>query len=349
MSRSIRNKQQGGFVLVLTIAVIAIGLLASGFVARWIESEFDNFNRLSSTLQQKVDQHNTLSTIIYVAATRPMTYAGIAFTQTASSGFSLPMDENGDINVGRIGNEIRLDDRIYQGLGGALFQIQDEAGLISVNTLTEDRIRSLFTLADIDRDNIPTALGTLYDYIDTDDEYRPDGAETRQYLRANMTGPANRRLRTPEELVSIYGWKEMMSVESYNQISAFLTAKPVVPININTAPKESLLVLGLTPQDVDRVISFRETQDISFANISSVIPVVNESLDVDLFQYYASRSLRVSIRSNDSSRADVYYLQISTQIEDEKPWNIRYKTTNYVAPVINSDIVSKTGNTIFDG
>jgi len=342
-----KYRREQGFVLVLTLSIIAIGLLASSYIARWIDQEVENSSKLASSAQQTIDNFSTLSTIIYVASTHPVTYAGIAFPQRQNLGYGLPVDENGDPIVEMQGNELRLDNRLYQGIGNSLFQLQDESGLISVNTLSKDRLKSLFAIAGISQSHVPSALAKLQDYIDNDSEYRPNGAEYKQYRKALVSGPGNHRLRSPEELSAVLGWTSIMSNQQFEKIAYLLTSLPVVPLNINSAPKENLLILGLSPQEVQNVITFRESQSINFANIRSLLPSTISLPDTDIFQYYASRSLRVNILSSSLDKVDEYHIKLTPQVESGKPWHIRYKKTRFIPPVNRLQQAISTGKAIF--
>jgi len=340
-------QREQGFVLVLTLSVIAITLLASSYIANWINQEIENHSTLITSAQQTIDNYSTLSTIIYISSTHPLTYSGIAFPDKVNDTYSLPFNENGDPLLNMQGNELRLDSRVYQGIGDSQFQLQDEAGLISVNTLTKERLVTLFAMAGINGVYAVPALAKLNDYIDKDSDYRLNGAERKQYLSSNREGPKNQRLRSPQELSAVLDWTSIMSKEQFDKVSYLLTSSPIVSVNINTAPKESLLLLGLSPYEVDQIITFRENQSINFANIRSIIPSTVNLPDTDIFQYYASRYLRVNIQSAKFGKIDEYHIKMTPRSTDGKPWHIRYKKTLFAPQIKQLNEPLPTGKAIF--
>lgn len=340
------KSNQSGFVLVMSISMIAIAFLASSYIASWIDNEVAKRNNFPHSAQQSIDDFSTLSTITYLASTHPYTYAGLAFPQRQNEGYTLPLDGNGDPNIAPQGNELRLDNRLYQGLGKTLFRIQDEAGLISVNTLSTNRMAAILSMTGNNPRRANQQLARLKDYIDADSEYRPDGAESRQYDNQGLNGPANRRLRTPQELANVLGWLSNVTEYQFQRIEPFLTARPVSLLNINTAPKESLMINGLTATQIDKVLAYREKRAISFGNIQKLLPGAGEAI-FDQFQYYASSSLKVSIISDAQGRSEVYHLRFTPLIQGAKPWHTRYKQTDYAIALNNAESAVSTGKAIF--
>ena len=118
-------------------------------------------------------------------------------------------------------------------------RISDMQGRININNLvladsegkkrTRERLLRLFSLCEVD----PLALVALEDWLDSDDEPRPLGAE-REYYREEgiLTMPANRYLDRVAELVHL----RYLEQDGYDCLAPNLSALPVAtPVNVNTA------------------------------------------------------------------------------------------------------------------
>jgi general secretion pathway protein K len=132
-------------------------------------------------------------------------------------------------------------------------------------TLTEayDMAVRLFTVLKLPSD----LCVTLVDWIDSNDEQRPGGAETSYY--STLPSPylaKNAPLDTFDELRLIKGFDE----KTLNMLRPFVTVyndgsgAPVSKINVNTAPEEVLTALDeqMTSELAKRIVEYRKTTPI---------------------------------------------------------------------------------------
>lgn len=341
---SIHSKN--GFVLVMTMAIIAIGLLASSYIASWIDNEVEKRQQSPNSTQQVIDDFSTLSTFIYIASTHPVTFDGFAFPARQPLGYTLPLINNEEPNFSSQGNELKIDGQIYQGIGDSFFSIQDEAGLISVNTLTQLQLKKLLLIAGVKNVNSLSLTAKLDDYIDFDSDYRANGGEQKEYSKSHLKSPANHPLRTPQELSSVLNWSDYLGEQQFKKIEPFLKSTPNTSINLNTATRESLLTLGLALQTVNKIISFRNTQSITFSNMDKLIPSGSSFYSDDRFLTLASDSFKVSILSFTQSKSVDYFIDL-TPFSSIRPWTVRYSKTRIIKQTQTTNSAISTGKAIF--
>ena len=105
-------------------------VLFMGFVAFWAAGIQESAFAARNKINFRFEKRTTLATIIYTGATRRMSYAGLTTGEPAGL---VMRDEfnpfSGDQFV-VTGDELRLDDRVYAGIGNVEFSIQDTGSLV---------------------------------------------------------------------------------------------------------------------------------------------------------------------------------------------------------------------------
>jgi general secretion pathway protein K len=159
--------------------------------------------------------------------------------------------------------------------GGAVsVRITDESGKININQAPEETLLSLFTTLGYQEQAAQSAVDAIMDWRDRDSISRPRGAESDYYLSLDPPYPAkNGLLDTVEELFWIRG----LNSSGFYRLREYLTVQRTGRgININAAPPEVLMSLGLTGEQVQRVVQTRVLTPIrnrrDFNNILGVTP-----------------------------------------------------------------------------
>lgn len=101
-----------------------------------------------------------------------------------------------------------MDDRerTVQLLGASLaIRIVDERGKVPINLMEEDTAEALLSLAGLSGERLRIARDSLLDWLDDDEERRPDGAE-RGYYRSRTILPRNGPVQSVEELARVKGF-----------------------------------------------------------------------------------------------------------------------------------------------
>ncbi len=144
--------------------------------------------------------------------------------------------------------------------GLTLYGACDEAGKINVNKATPDMLKNLFMAADplLGKNTAEEIADAVADWRDTDDNKTAHGAESQAYAALSKPyAPRNGPMQSVEELKLILG----MTPELYEKIRPYVTVYTDGKINFNTAPKLTLMGLGLSDALADRVIEFRKGAD----------------------------------------------------------------------------------------
>lgn len=82
--------------------------------------------------------------------------------------------------------------------------VEDERGKVPVNQIADEQVRALFEALGSTGQTLAIQTDSMLDWLDDDDEPRPDGAEYEYYARGG-TRPRNGALRSVEEMLLIRG------------------------------------------------------------------------------------------------------------------------------------------------
>jgi|GEM_PF-1015322 len=146
------------------------------------------------------------------------------------------------------------------GNGAISIEIIDEERKRNLDAMSEEELKEFFetlglrrvrkgeiTGLDIIEDQIHEELAEAYlDWVDQDDQKRPQGAESRWYRHEDLKYiPHNNRMATLAELLWIKGFtREMLLGEKGNpRLLDLLTLYGADKVNVNTASRESLALL----------------------------------------------------------------------------------------------------------
>lgn len=96
--------------------------------------------------------------------------------------------------------------------------VDDERGKLPLNGVNEDQIRQLFSAAGVAGPRLDTLVDSFEDWLDPDDDRRPHGAETADYLSQGYK-PRNGGFHTVSELRLIQG----MDDDLYSRVAPTVT------------------------------------------------------------------------------------------------------------------------------
>jgi type II secretory pathway component PulK len=310
-----------GFVLVLVLWLLLAGTVSVGLLASWIESALEQARIGVLERHYLADRLSTRATLMYLLVTQPMTVAGL----TTDSSAGIPRDEDGNFSIRTNGSELRLDGRVYPGVGSSNFSLQDLRGLLNLNYSRDDPLAQHIAGRGASLARAKALVSKLRDYTDQDSLYRLNGAEAPQYEESNLPGPANRLLRSPLEVRNVLGWQASELPLSDGDILGAFWAGPDTQMNLNTAPMNVLQSLGLvSPTDLPRIASLRRVAAFdSRDKLAAVMPGITAE-DLDPFVLFPSRYLSLSIWPTTKKHArDLFALKL-TPFADEgpRPWAV---------------------------
>lgn len=117
----------------------------------------------------------------------------------------------------------RDDGRLYRvdlPEGQVRLAIFGESGKLDINAATEEMWRALLYRVTADTDQAAMLANRIWDWRDTDDNKRPEGAEAADYRAAGLPyGPQNRNFQAQEELQMVLGMPPLL----YQRLEPLLT------------------------------------------------------------------------------------------------------------------------------
>ena len=316
-------RAQGGFVLAMTLWLLAAVAVATGSMMLWAMTQVEHARIDSERFMDEVAVSETLDTLLYIASTRELTLAGLPLEPLDEDEVAIRLlDEMGGLSKEPIGGELRLDGTRYMGRGDASFAIQDEAGLFSLVWPPPDWLARFLQAEGVDPEKISRLHDTLLDYIDSDDLVRLHGAESREYEREHRQPPPNRVLLLPSELSRIQGW-DSLPVEQLQRIVSHMTVYYSGSVNLNTSP-DSLLQVWIPhcPEGCDAIVRRREQSPL--LSSSEVELLAGGDLpgdDVLDYRFTAGDVLRFDVWGR-TGRGRRYHVKLTPLADQRGPWLI---------------------------
>lgn len=222
------------------------------------------------------------------------------------------------------GDYIRLDGTPYQGFGNIVFQVNDYAGLVGLNSSNNYHLENLLTSYESSALRRDALLHALYDYTDLDDDPRLSGREAAAYRVARLAPPTNDYLRSPAEIDSVFGWHEWLSEnQDFNQ--DWLSTNWRSRINLNTIPEDLFIrVLNLPARESERLLNRRRAK--LFRNMEDIEDVLNfaASLDGDYFTFLPGDEVRLKVYSTNSQRVITTAIRF-TPFRLSSAWEVDYR------------------------
>ena len=349
---------QKAFVLLATLWLLAVLTLAAGFFALWTERTFNTIQTVQADLQGEIDMYSTQAGVMYLTATQGLTIAGLTVPKTKEELgeednlvdkirediISHPVD-----NIFAVGDEISLDDTAYYGYGKARFAIQDEAGLIAVNFMSDDVWSRLLAALGVAYELHGPLVAKYKDYIDIDDYHRLNGAEKEDYTKQNLPPPRNHLLLHPMEMWRVLDWSKQEGIwenSQFRQLTTTLVATAYP--NFNTAPALALqVVYNMSPEQAMQMVQFRKTSP--FYQQITINQLTGLTLNIDslLVNYFPSTQLRLTLWYEGGHRMKQVHFNITHKRYKAKPWRQVYTFDFRLLPEYQDKLVKQAKTTVF--
>ena len=331
-----RTRAQGGFVLVLVLAMLVVLGLLAGTIAAVTARLAKQAQQRAQLTRDAVDIASTRATLLYMLSTQRMTLGGLTVDNLVSFGEDgvRQITSQSDLESWLpTGTEIAMDDRTYRGIGDIRFSLQDDLGLFGVNWHSPALLERLLVQGGHPRP-VPTEtlINRLFDYQDRDDLYRLNSMEAAGYRTAGLPPPSNLPLATPMEVMRVAGWKEALSFLAPAEITGTITVEAVSVINVNTAPARVLRVFaGMDEEKAARAIAFRKVQPFMTDAAFFEFLGLPKSLEVPVAVYPAASGTLKLWPSHGGSVGLVHWKM--TPFEDgDRPWREDYELIQSQAP-----------------
>ena len=260
----VSNKSQSGFVLPGTLAVLVVLTIFVGFFAAEVAVIKDRTLALQQDRTNMLEQQAAESTILYMLATRPVSYAGLTVDpHEPGTGF----DELDPFNYDPYwirGKEIKLNGTPYKAFTSTHFNLQDTGSLISLRIENSTTLDRLLWHQGVDRPARVRMLGMLRDYIDQDDVSGVDGGEKETYQEPGAAPPTNRFLSSPMQLLNVATWDDAFARQDLYRFLEEVTIYVADRQNPNTMTQTGMqTVLRLDEQTAAEIVNQRDVKAIT--------------------------------------------------------------------------------------
>ena len=296
-----RSRASRGFVLVLTLWVLAAVAIAAGFFGERVQASLRLAAAGRDLAQAQIALANTQAEVLYRLGTSPMSPWGL----------------------GDRPNTILLDGRLYAESGGTV-ELQDAAGLVNLNAFADDAMGRFLATMGVPANRHAMLIDTLRDYVDADGLRRLNGAESTQYGALGRPDlPRNAPLLSPPELRDVSGWSEQPGLWRAGGVLEFATTEGSPRLNPNTAPWQVLTALpGVTPDIAQLIIARRELQPVDAAWVDRLLGTQFDTM-LSPLQTFPSNQVRVTQRAPGLPWTLRYNVEL-TPNGSKAPWKISF-------------------------
>lgn len=235
----LRDQRGAVLVAVLVVSIILTLLLSAAYSV--MSARITLATNMLELGNDKAAVHAKMQELIYIAATQRKTRAGIG-QGTPSANYDRMSLFTGD--------ELRVDGFVYSAdqANELQFSIQDENGLISLNTSGQFWLRRYLEKRNISLTQTNQLLDNLADYADGDFFSRASGFENPSATMFSLDYIPNFLLQHPQELVRINPWKHDIQHLRFDNLASISRS---AAININAMPLDLLRVFW--PQAAEKI------------------------------------------------------------------------------------------------
>ena len=278
-----------GFILAATLwALVALAVVAA-YINGVTETNVDNAYRTKLMLQAELDRRSTEATLLYLLATNRMSPRSLLIeNEQRFADFDTVLDDESDA-------ELNLAGVRYAGLGDVAFSIQDENGLVSVNTPRDALFGAMMRSVGLTAPDLARLIPRVADYIDLDDNLSLDGAESKAYREAELPPPSNWFLATPMEMNRVLGAASLIDHGQWQRLRNMATPRHLLSVNFNTMPEDvAAAVFGVEREALEAF--FAERAEHRIANVDQLFELTGRRPPVDpgLLAVMPSQFLRIT-------------------------------------------------------
>lgn len=324
-SRLYRGHDERGFVLVVVLVLLVVLTLLAGTVALSGRQAVARAQREIDLFQSHLDMLSTRETVLFMYATQHRNLGGLV----AEHRPPLTMDSfDTDTDGTRMlpdGSEIRLDATPYTGVGSAVFALQDDHGLISLNWTMPALRQALYAHFKVPPDQWNALDAKRLDYQDEDSLHRLGGAEEAHYREAGLPSPPNRTLTTPLEVRRILQWNTMLEDVGDGELLGMLSMSRHTAVNVNTAPARVLAMLpGLDAGHAERMVALRKRAPFtSEYQVMQTFPL--EPFMYDVLLLFPSSSGNLILQDRRFGATRLIHWTLTPMEFGGPPWRIDYE------------------------
>lgn len=308
--KTVTQRQQEGYVLPLTLAVLVMLTLIAAQVGSTSRSAIDQVMQSRQRVQAQYALTSAKAQVLHLLAVIPRTRKGLGDDQ----------------------HYIVPDDRPYILNEQVKVRFQDLRGLLPLNPLLEsqaadERLRQLLRTYGLQATAVDTLMDALKDYRDTDRLRRNNGAEAPDYEAAGQLRPRDADLQDPQELLRVLGWSQVLQLWQQDGLLNYTHSHRVQAFNPNTAPPRVLAaVSGVSLEQAQELVRQRQASpDVDIAPL--LFPQLGDPFGASGF---VVRGTGASVRVTLEHRQLPWALQMVVHHTPEQmqyPWRISHHKT----------------------
>jgi general secretion pathway protein K len=315
-----RRAGQQGFVLVATLALLAVITIAATYFAERVGEAVRLVGQSQDIAQALIEMESSRAEVLFRLNTQHMSFYGLGLEPDS---------------------RVALDGRVYRAIGGSRVAVQDLTGLLNVNFPQDVLLTRLLGEFGVEATQYGRLLDTLRDYTDVDDLHRLNGAEREDYLQQGLPPPPNDLLTVVDQLPLILGWREQTVLWRNRHFLDLLSTTRNGLLNINTAPVEVLAALPGSDMDLAReIVRIREQNPLhSVADLGALAGRLSGDL-MEWLIFFPGDSVRIIISHPNVPWAFRSELTL-TPTSPDAPWRIdtatiapRGETSQGDAPIL---------------
>ena len=316
--RSIVGSGRNGFVLVTVLWVVLLMFLLGVALDNYVSDQLEMAAESRQRLIDQIDQVSTEQALLYMLATHRQTRAGLVLRTELPGAHLL----GGELNLAAVGGELKMNGTPYRGFGRILFSLQDESGLISLNT-DNPALIALFKYHGLADARLDLSLDRLRDYRDYDSLRRLNGAEKFDYEQLQIPPPSDDFLRSPNEYQRIAGWPDLLRDIGISNLPMWTTDIREPQLNFNTMPVDLVMKVADKPLEL---LNARRVE--SFWNAEQIRSYLNQNVfwPDEQFRFFPNEKLRVQLWREGSLQRLIIGLELAPR-DLRNPVHERYRYT----------------------
>ena len=311
-----------GFVLVMTLWALAALALLAAYVNHVVTADVEFAIEDKRLFEAELERRNTEATVTYLLATGRMNHHALILEETQR--FSDPRRGRSTSGFGALG-ALRVTGATYAAVGGVRFSLQDEGGLIPVNTPKFPPLAAFLGHAGVLEEDVAQIIARIEDYIDADDSLSLNGAERHEYGLRGKEPPLNWLMSSPLELAEVLGLEDLVAPAQWSRLSPLLTMRPVSSYNFNTMHPEVLAaLLNLDARGLRGLLDERQKGPLS--RLTQVAMLSGKHLDIDAMDVAVvpSNFLRLVVWHDTLGPRIVVGIEL-TPLGKSAPWRRDYR------------------------
>ncbi len=220
-----------GAVLIAVLIISVVLVVLMGVTSKLMDSRLQLALHSKQMYRDKTAVYAKANELSYLLATQRLTVAGVS---QGIAKQSLERNDDGLFLNPIAGDEIRTDGYQYNDDTGMKYSIQNENGLIPINSSGQYWLKRWLKAQGYNMAEQAKFADILADYADADDWRRPGGAEKSEYNAKKLSEPANFLLQNCSELQQLLLWQELL--KQHPEYMGYCSLRRTPSININAIP-----------------------------------------------------------------------------------------------------------------